>query len=126
MVAPAVLYHYTDSAGLFGLVTSGNLRLGDARFLNDSTEFVHGINIAREVVTEALKETDGEKILERTRHYLSPEFVFRQLYVFSLSETAESISQWQRYGADGYGYCIGFNRKRLQEMYSDRATLRQI
>src|SRR6266849_3777382 len=106
MAAPTTLYHYTDAAGLFGLVTSGSLRFGDARFLNDSTEFVHGIDVAREVVAEALLETDGARILERTQHYLSPELVFRQLWVFSLSETAESISQWQRYGADGYCYCV--------------------
>lgn len=120
------LYHYTDVGGLHGILKSGAFRFGDARFLNDETEFVHGMNVARSVLDHALQETDNEEILVTTKRFLAPEMVFRRLYVFSLSETSESISQWQRYGADGHGYCLGFDLSRLQQLFSGRATLRRL
>lgn len=120
------LYHYTDANGLFGIVTSASLRLSDARFLNDRTEFSHGIAVVRDVIDNALAETDEDPLLFETKVFLEPEMVSRRLYVFSLSETAESISQWQRYGADGSGYCIGFEVERLRSMFTRRAKLRHM
>ena len=44
---------------------------------------------------------------------LSAKTLGRYLYLCSLTEEPDSISQWQRYGADGYGYCPGFQSVRL-------------
>src|SRR2546423_4685399 len=112
---PPTLWHYTDANGLFGITTSRQLRFGDARFLNDRTERTHGERVLEQVFAEEAERDDDDatrKFQELIRVMRSPD----RLYIASFSATKESISQWQRYGADGAGYCIGFDSKRLDEL----------
>jgi hypothetical protein len=102
-----LLWHYTDAAGLFGILSSRQLRFGDARFLNDRTERVYGSEFVDAVLTE-LEANDRSGMVREVRAELAFRKIDR-LYVCSLCETHNSMSQWQRYGADGHGYCIGFD-----------------
>ena len=40
-----LFYHYTDSAGLYGIIDSSELRFTDVVFLNDAQELKYGINL---------------------------------------------------------------------------------
>jgi hypothetical protein len=106
-----ILWHYTDAAGLFGILSSRQLRFGDARFLNDRTERVYGSEFVEGVLTE-LEANDASGMVREVRAELAFRKIDR-LYVCSFCETHNSMSQWQRYGADGYGYCIGFDAAQL-------------
>jgi len=50
---PATIYHYTDGAGLRGILESGSLRLGDIFYLNDPSDLRHGVQRALAVLDEA-------------------------------------------------------------------------
>ena len=39
------LYHYTSVSGLLGIVNSGVLRASDIRYMNDSTELRHTLDL---------------------------------------------------------------------------------
>jgi len=120
-VLPEVLWHYTDANGLFGIVTSAQLRFGDVRFLNDRTERVYGDKLKDEVFEE-MALTDLSGVTAKFRNFVR---VLRQperLYICSFSATTESISQWQRYGSDGNGYCIGFLRRGLDELFDSESV----
>jgi hypothetical protein len=41
MNAPSVLYHYTDAAGLRGIVESQTIFASDVEFLNDAQELLY-------------------------------------------------------------------------------------
>ena len=43
------LYHYTDGAGLRGIISSGQIWFTDYRHLNDPSEFLHGIDTAHDI-----------------------------------------------------------------------------
>jgi hypothetical protein len=43
---PPVLYHYTNDAGLAGIIESGQLWFSDIFALNDPSELRHGLGIA--------------------------------------------------------------------------------
>ena len=121
---PDTLWHYTDAAGLHGIVSSGQLRFGDARFLNDRTERVHGEQLLESAFDEfvANHSNDGGKAFRDLVRVLRwPD----RLYVCSLSATKESISQWQRYGADGGGYCIGFDVRALDNLLDSEHVSRE-
>ena len=123
--APDVLWHYTDASGLHGIVTSGQLRFGDARFLNDRTERIYGERLLEHVLEEDLSPDSGtltKKFRELLQVLREPD----RLYVCSFSATTESISQWQRYGADGAGYCIGFNPRELDSLFEDEYVSREV
>ena len=112
MAVPDVLWHYTDAAGLQGILESGVLRLTDVRFLNDRSERTYGFTTARSIVADMVRagEVDGD-IIEQT--YATLTAAGQRFYICSLSEHCDVLSQWQRYAADGYGYCIGFEAKEL-------------
>jgi hypothetical protein len=103
--APAVLYHYTDQAGLIGITTT-DTELGTAQlwatkiqYMNDATEFGLAISIARESLRKKL--VDRRKIplatesaqstpLWRTRLVESSTLIyslaaFARLVIFSVS-----------------------------------------
>src|SRR5205085_12081442 len=100
---PAALWHYTDVHGLMGIIESSRLRFGDAHFLNDRTERTYGLTVLKRVLDQsALSHAAIEQIVRSLDPNINP----LRLYLCAFSETTESISQWQRYGADGSGYCI--------------------
>ena len=111
---PDTLWHYTDATGLHGIVSSGQLRFGDARFLNDRTERIYGEQMLENAFGEfvASHSNGGTAFRDLVRVLRLPD----RLYVCSLSATKESISQWQRYGANGGGYCIGFDFHMLDDL----------
>ena len=118
-----VLWHYTDANGLQGIVTSGQLRFGDARFLNDRTERTYGERLLERVLEEDFSAESGS-LTTKFRELLQALREPYRLYVCSLSATTESISQWQRYGADGAGYCIGFDLRELDRLFDDESISR--
>ena len=49
---PRVLYHYTDAAGLLGMLKSQRVWATNTRFLNDPTEGDYAAAVVREVLQE--------------------------------------------------------------------------
>jgi hypothetical protein len=119
-----ILWHYTDTAGFHGIIRSNRLRLGDARFLNDRTERQYGISIVMQVIADELKRGQ-DHFLAFTAHYLKRRET-HAVHVCSFSEVSNSISQWQRYGADGYGYCLGFSPASLRRLKTTELQLKRV
>jgi Protein of unknown function (DUF2971) len=118
-----VLWHYTDASGLQGIVTTGQLRFGDARFLNDRTERVYGERLLERALEEVLS-AESDTLTNKFRELLQVLREPYRLYVCSFSATTESISQWQRYGADGTGYCLGFDLRELDRLFDNESVSR--
>lgn len=116
---PDVLWHYTDANGFFGIVKSRQLRFGDAGFLNDRTERVYGKNLLDAVFAEEISGGDPDGLLGELRKHVQVTRSPDRLFVCSFSATKESISQWQRYGAAGSGYCVGFDTKLLDAVFDN-------
>lgn len=114
---PAVLFHYTPPAGMEGILSSGTLWATDLRYLNDTSEFRHGI----ERFVQLLRSVQGDiqnravqagvelalGLLSNPEHY--------QVCVFSFCERGDSLSQWRGYCRDG-GYSIGFGSAQLAKL----------
>jgi hypothetical protein len=124
MIEGGVLWHYTDVHGALGIVQSGVLRFADARFMNDRTERSYGPDVALQALLDYAEVFEGMYV---GRDYIPPLLSYlvehikarsfrSRLYLCSLSETPNSISQWQRYGAEGQGYCLGFSTAMLKKL----------
>jgi len=106
------IYHYTNIAGLKGIIESGSLWLSDATFLNDSEELLDGKNIAEQRLEDKLrfcKDEDFKSVLELTKQGLEDEKQYANIFIASFSEANESLEQWRAYGDNGKGVCISFN-----------------
>ncbi len=118
--APASVYHYTDSAGLLGILESGKVRLTDIFGLNDPSELRHGVNHACEILaTEALRGHPAAKLfaekfnavmggyVEESAHYL----------IACFSCDGDDLGQWRAYGDNGRGFVIGFDGDLLEKAF---------
>lgn len=108
---PSVLFHYTTSAGLLGIVESRSLFATDVRFMNDRTEIAFGAERFRQALVNgdvSMTDEERDRILNALDHLLD---WFRAFAVCFCAD-GDLLSQWRGYGADG-GYAIGFRSESL-------------
>lgn len=116
---PNVLFHYTCADGLLGMIQNGTLWLSQIQYMNDSHEYHHTFDIAKQrlghyaCVGESCKRALSAKLFD----YFSSSKTMSRTYVFALSEKPDLLSQWRGYAKDG-GYCIGFDFKELNSLAS--------
>ncbi|HEY2899044.1 MAG TPA: DUF2971 domain-containing protein [Polyangia bacterium] len=112
---PALLFHYTSSAGLDGILKSKEIWATHFRYLNDAGELTYGEELALELANDLLqgpKELGVRTFLEMfVEHFATMRLSeIGAIYVASFSENADQLSQWRAYGSDNSGYAIGFSR----------------
>jgi len=125
---PEILYHYTTQQGLLGILHSKAMWLSNLHYLNDTSEFIYSINLAKKYIEERIK------LLERTG-LLSPppalgsspnhhnlyghldildDFNAIPIYICSFSREGDQLGQWRGYCNNGSGFSIGFDYKKLR------------
>lgn len=118
-----VVYHYTDAAGLLGIITSGIVRGTNAAFLNDRSEITHGLGVCEAVLREEIErraDPADRTFLERVWKWIEGDSTPTEVYVASFSGRRDSLSQWRGYGSPSGRYAIGFR----VGQFSERDVLR--
>jgi hypothetical protein len=113
---PDILYHYTSAEGLSGILKDKMVWATVATYLNDSREYVHGVDIAKNLIKERLEFAKSDDLamdfyqsLEHRLSDINNGNDGRQICVFSLSGNGDLLSQWRGYCPASGGYSIGFN-----------------
>ncbi len=109
------LYHYTSPAGLIGIVESKSLWASGVQYLNDTAEYRHAASITQGLLTKYLQNENGPwngyyGMLLQGLPFCTDTTVF----VGSLSEAKDKLSQWRAYCSDGGGFSIGFDHKLIE------------
>jgi hypothetical protein len=118
---PAQVFHYTNSHGLLGIVTSHKLWASGADFLNDSSEPEYALRVLKQSVEEIGRGLEDDSIVARSLrgmwNYMEDEYKRNgpHVYVSCFSEHGDLLSQWRGYGGGCAGYAIGFSGPRLCE-----------
>lgn len=141
---PNFLYHYSDPAGLKGIIENKTLWATHYNYTNDIEEVWYGIDLAIDEVekrtndlfgsTKDISDFSSSQWLKERK--ISPsEFLLRGLsktlsalksgrpffyeYFFvSFSGLEDSLSQWRAYSSDGQGYSIGFQSAYLKNTWN--------
>lgn len=114
---PERVWHYTTIVGLEGILDSGKIWATNARFTNDTTEFIH----ARDIAGTCLESLERLSFLGRfpslklremlnymfDKGALSP--LQNEVYLVSFSEAADLLTQWMQYADCGTGVSIAFD-----------------
>lgn len=112
----AVLWHYTDTVGLVGILQSNRLWATAAPMLNDTSELAYGLSLAEETLSDVLKSdhpSQGEiNFLDATLRRAVTALKGNGVYVFCASEAPDDLAQWRGY-AGGSGYSIGLHPTQL-------------
>jgi hypothetical protein len=114
---PDILYHYTDAAGLKGIVESGVLRATHIAFMNDASEYLHASSLLLEhVKLEKARATDPLRlsVLAEMEKWIAtrPEGG-APYFVACFSAKENSLNQWRAYGRGEGGFSIGFDGQGL-------------
>ena len=138
---PEHLYHYTSIDGLEGILTRRFLWASEIHFLNDTQEFKYSIDVLRKVISELRKKnpiksiqkalgpgllpSEQKEFLEAFYQSIEGDILFKifvrfPIYIFSLSERGDLLSQWRGYCPPGGGYSIGFPLKLLTKFLETR------
>jgi hypothetical protein len=106
------LYHYSGIGALLGIANSETLWASNVYYLNDGEEVIYAKKIFKKLVAEKQLQVRGDKaeFLRQFCEWLEP---FSggafNLFVFSLSEEQNLLSQWRSYTPHGRGVSIGFS-----------------
>jgi hypothetical protein len=114
-VPSLTLWHYTDAAGVRGILHEKVIRATHFAFTNDSSELRIGVGIVCEEAERLANEHDDklkflfQDFVDRQRKGWSIVDMPRGVFVASFcADKGNSLSQWRAYGCNGTGYAIGF------------------
>lgn len=114
MSAPATLYHYTSTEVLLKILHTENVWYTHTRYLNDSSEFIHGIELFRDALGSLAQHGIDRQWIELVQSFLRQHAnPLLQPFVFSLTENKDQLSQWRGYGDSGYGVSLGIHAASL-------------
>lgn len=114
------LYHYTSLPGMLGIVGSGILRASDIRYMNDSAELKHTLDLLRDHITARIMGgTDHPEPLKKLLDWLSHRVVSGpMLFGGSFRANGNLLSQWRGYSMHGKGVSLGFEPEHIHRCAS--------
>ena len=113
---PKLLFHYTDSSGMRGILESSRLWATNYRFLNDASEIAYGMTLFESLVQARLKKGENDVVSEflgRTLHTANAFEGMFDCYITCFCERDDLLNQWRAYASSGGGYALGFKAKEI-------------
>lgn len=109
------LYHYTTLSGLLGIVGSRELRASDIRYMNDSAELRHTLDLLGAHITRRINSgVDNPVLLNQLLEWLSHRVVSGSLLMgASFRANGNLLSQWRGYSMHGKGVSLGFDPEHI-------------
>lgn len=122
---PKTLYHYTDAAGLKGIIESGTMRATHIAFMNDASEYLHAVSL----LTDSIRLAKTRQLSSLQRKLIEeieqPVALTRPqdsgpYFVTCFSSAENSLNQWRAYGRGEGGFCIGFDAVQLRSQLNHK------
>ncbi len=118
-----ILWHYTDGAGLLGILQSGHINATQVSALNDSKETKFATDLYIAAINRLLVEHKSEAVTVSFLNTVleivkdppeSPTQGTSKFFVACFSAAKDDLNQWTRYGSHDQGrYAIGFHARGL-------------
>jgi Protein of unknown function (DUF2971) len=106
-----LLYHYTTSIGLKGILKDRAFWCSHTSTLNDPFEIKYGQKLIAEVLKESIDQENREDLHVFLEHMLDMVKAFDikiyHTFVACFCKSDNLLSQWKGYSSKGDGYCIG-------------------
>lgn len=109
------LYHYCSADTFLAICQGKKIRFTDLNSMNDADEMKWGYSIWEAAATK-LYPVVGRDFLDSVDEILHNSGYRALSLIACFSKSADILSQWRAYGADGQGYAIGFNASSLSKM----------
>jgi len=118
---PSVLYHYTNDAGLTGIIESGQLWFSDIFSLNDPSELKHGLRIAIDLLKSrsVIERPEIDKFASMFEQFINTSIeVVAHFFICCFSADGDHLGQWRAYADNGQGFALGFDTSLLEGAFA--------
>jgi hypothetical protein len=125
-----VLYHYTGIDALLGIEASKSLFASHAYHLNDAGELLYGCGYIRREILQRIEQSDRSvsrseaNFYAHLRRWLDTFSNGYPIFLFSLSERPDLLSQWRSYTKHGRGLALGLSEPRVRALLGINAGFR--
>lgn len=113
---PKRIFHYTNTAGLMGILSSSRIWATHFRYLNDSSEISYGFSLFERIVGKKIESNKNEIInafLKRTLITANPFDGMFECYVACFCENDDLLNQWRSYTDSGGGFSVAFDAEMI-------------
>ena len=117
----SILYHYTKSNGINGIINHNCFWATKSDFLNDPNEFSYIQGIIEEVCRDTIKSPALKEMFLADSIYTKHEKP-REYFVLSFSKCRDSITMWSEFGSKT-GYNIGFRSDEIIARIEEAAEI---
>lgn len=117
----SILYHYTKSNGINGIINHNCFWATKSDFLNDPNEFSYIQRIIEDVCREHIKNPALKEMFLADSIYARRE-KNREYFVLSFSKCRDSITMWSEFG-NKTGYNIGFRSNEIIARIEEAAEI---
>ena len=113
---PKLLFHYTSSMGLKGIIESAKIWTTKIHYLNDKSELELAFEYIRSEINQQINGGKTGRTAEELTDMLGALDSIQEFNVSVASFTAQGdqLSQWRGYCEVGNGYSLGFDGRRLR------------
>jgi hypothetical protein len=106
------LFHYTDMAGMLGILRTETIWFTSIFHLSDPSELAHTIEIALGILEEEAQA--GDRVVQAFCAWMAHVLVkaggeIFGFYIASFSQTGDDLGQWRTYADDGRGVVLGLS-----------------
>lgn len=118
---PQIVYHYTDTNGLLGMLESGCVWGTHVSRLNDSSEYHLGLEMVSDLVLKNMP-ISSRPLIEKALAKLQKV----DTYIACYSTAHDLLSQWRAYSEASGGYCLGFATEEMVTVDDKLPLLEQV
>jgi len=114
---PQRLYHYTNLAGLTSIIESQAIWATEILQLNDTTEIAYSRKLLGKLADRLSAPSASEYALFLVRQAatgMATAPTAPRMFVASLTDDGDNLSQWRSYASQGHGFALGFDRDVLE------------
>lgn len=117
---PTLIYHYTDSGGLRGIIETGRLRLSDVFSMNDPSELNHGFSIFLNALKDKAVSHNAQLFAKGLLSFRNRIGIEKSgnYFTCSFSKAGNDLGQWRAYADNGRGYVLGFGTTQLEAAFT--------
>lgn len=113
-----LVYHYTNTSGLTGILTSKCLRATNLSFVNDEQELRYGYLLCANVANDLLKSHGNDQRYSTVLNTFQSTWKGAvDVYATCFARNGDQLSQWRAYSPNSSGFSIGFDAKTLYQRF---------
>lgn len=104
-----LVWHYTDSGGLKGMLDNRVLWASSAAYMNDFKELITGSDVLNKIYVEIREEssaTDHDEIQRLVTDFIPPR---EENFILSATRESDSLTMWRYYGRDQVSFAVGLD-----------------